>query len=67
MRKKSSGMHIIMPAVTKKDLEKAEKRKYPPGRKCANQDCITILSSCNPGPYCLQCAGQRRKNGYFNW
>ncbi len=49
-------MAVITPCVTKKDRLEAERNVNPPGRKCVNPDCITILNRYNHGPYCLLCA-----------
>jgi len=49
----SSLMRVIYQNVTEEDLEEAQKHYYPPGRRCANPGCITILNRYNPGPLCL--------------
>lgn len=37
---------------------------YPPGRRCAAPDCITVLRTTNPGPLCEQCALREERGDY---
>jgi hypothetical protein len=34
-------------------------RTYAPNRPCEKPGCITILTRCNPGPYCRRHTGAR--------
>jgi len=64
----SSLMRVIYQNVTEEDLEEAQKHYHPPGRRCANPGCITILNRYNPGPLCLKCEEEqkeRRRNNRF--